>query len=171
MKPTLKILAINFVCLIFASCGYQRKPEKEQMEVPKITAKSVMANLEETLKKKSDEDYVEVDLLDAGQTQYFFPLNFLDVADVKEGYAIQGKRVTQSALIMIIEAQNADAAKNLEKCMEKVLSEQIRIWSDYLPAEYDYVKNNKIEREGNFIAYITSKYADALKETFDKSVE
>ena len=154
--------------MLLLSCSKQDKEEDSEQEV---TASLVIEALEEKLKKRSKEEYVRIDLLVPEEVEYFSPMKHLDPALMKEGYAIKGKQVTQSALIIIIEAVGFNEASQLEEGLDRVLSDQMGTWSDYIPSEYDYVKNNMIEREGNFIAYITSRHVDMLKEDFEKTVK
>lgn len=158
------------VGLIFCACSSEKDNQDKSSEDP-VSAKEVISAIDKKLKELSNDDYVFIDLKNPEEVEFFFPMKNLNLENIKDGYAIQGKRVTQAALIIVVEGTDAQAANELEEAMNRVLSEQVSIWSEYIPDQYDDVKNNTVEREGNFLAYITSKHVDDLKEAFENHVK
>lgn len=172
MKKVKTIAMLLLVGFMLGGCAQKDKEERDKYLTQPVTAKEIMEPMieKEISFKGRHEEFVYLDLLNPEETEFFFPMKYLDVEDIKEGYALQGKRVTQSSLLVVLEGKDKESVDRLEEAFNKVIAEQMEIWGDYIPDQYDMVKNNEIDREGNFLAYITSKHVDALKEIFENTV-
>jgi len=157
---------------MLGACSHRKKEDRDKYLDHVITAKEIMEPMIDKEKsfKGRHEEFVYLDLLNPEDTEFFFPMKYLEVKDIKEGYALQGKRVTQASLIVVVEGVDKEATDRLEEAFNKAIAEQMDIWKDYIPDQYDMVKNNEIDREGNFLAYITSKHVDTLTEIFENTV-
>ena len=73
--------------------------------------------------------------------------------DIKSGYILQPMMNVKSELIIVAEAKDAESTGNIKASYEKVLSDQDTMWSRYLPDQYELVKANKIQTQGNYVLY------------------
>ena len=45
------------------------------------------------------------------------------------------------------------------------------MWSRYLPDQYELVKANKIQTQGNYVLYVTSSQAEEIVKIFEEQVK
>jgi hypothetical protein len=70
-------------------------------------------------------------------------------------------------MILILEAASADKLDGLLAILNTILEAEKELWSQYLPDQYEFVKDTVIKTQGNFIIYITYAEAAALEAIFD----
>lgn len=58
--------------------------------------------------------------------------------------------------VLFAEMKDESEAKVIEEILRDVLSRQAETYRDYMPEEYEKVKNGKIERNGSFVLMIVS---------------
>ena len=91
--------------------------------------------------------------------------------DIKSGYILQPMMNVKSELIIVAEAKDAESTENIKASYEKVLSDQDEMWSRYLPDQYELVKANKIQTQGNYVLYVTSSQAEEIVKIFEEQVK
>lgn len=73
--------------------------------------------------------------------------------------------------IIFLEAKDASHVESLKTTLENELAAQDQTWSEYLPDQYEKVKNNIVKTNGNFLIYITYEHPEKIEEIFDKHFE
>ena len=91
--------------------------------------------------------------------------------DIKSGYILQPMMNVKSELIIVAEAKDAESVENIKASYEKVLSDQDEMWSRYLPDQYELVKANKIQTQGNYVLYVTSEQVEEIVKVFEEQVK
>ena len=113
--------------------------------------------------------FMQVDLLD---TEAFNPQkDFFDTTTILEGYSLQHMMNVKSDLIIVIKATDKDNVVAVQASLEKIKEQQVNVWSNYLPDQYEKVQNNVIKTNGNYLIYITSDYTEDIEKAFDKFFE
>lgn len=88
----------------------------------------------------------------------------LDSETVQDMYAAQAMMITQSNVVIVL--RTSDVEKALAG-LKEFHEGQERMWSSYLPDQYEKVKNNVTGSEGDYVYYVThdaaGKIVDAIK--------
>lgn len=72
--------------------------------------------------------------------------------------------------IAIFEVKDASGINAVKAGIEKRVSDLKTQWENYLPQQYDLVKNYKVVEEGNFILFVISEEADAIVSKFQSAI-
>lgn len=171
----LKMMLMALLALgLIVGCG---KESEENQESKETTPLGVITKIQETLADKHDlslEDdtlsgYMLIDMKNVDEMMLYEGI--FDEADIESGYVLQPMMNVKSELIMVAKAKDGDSAKNIKASYERVLSDQEATWSHYLPDQYEFVKNNEIKIQGNYVLYATSEYVDEVVEIFEGEVK
>lgn len=113
--------------------------------------------------------YFEIDLMDAEDPQRDFYLEKLGIQQeqLQAGYVIAAMMNVNADEIILLEAKDETAAASLKSVLEKELAAQTQTWEQYLPDQFDKVKNNIIKQDGNKLIYITYDQPEKIAEIFD----
>lgn len=170
MKKITIVLIVVFLIIMFAGCSNG---------VPKVEVSSIV----EQIKNQMAEDMKEAGILEEnlkdGQLPGFMitdltaedtdPLfNYeINKGDIEQGYIIQQMMNVKSDLIIVLKADDKTKLDSLEKKLEEIKENQIGIWEQYLPDQYEKVKNNIIKSKGNYLLYVTYENPEEIEEIFD----
>lgn len=83
------------------------------------------------------------------------------------GFGYQSMMNVNSTTIIVLEAASADDVPAVKEGLEAYLENQVNIWSQYLPDQYEKVENNIIKTEGNYFIYITYDNPESIEAIFD----
>ena len=83
--------------------------------------------------------------------------------------------VTEDGLIadevFFAETKDESYAKEVEQVLRDVLAHQAETYRDYMPEEYDKLKNGRIERSGTTVLMIVSDHGDELYKVYTDAVK
>ena len=121
------------------------------------------------------QNYVETNLVNAktddSMTQIFMERTALDKELLVEGLMFNSMFNTNSDEIIVLKAKNEKDAESLKASLQKELDAQIQTWEQYLPDQYEKVKNNVLKTTGDFVLYVTYDNVDAVEQIFDEKVK
>ncbi|MEK4712764.1 DUF4358 domain-containing protein [Sporosarcina sp. FSL K6-5500] len=121
------------------------------------------------------QNYVETNLVNAktddSMTQIFMERTELDKELLAEGLMFNSMFNINSDEIIVLKAKNEKDAESLKASLQKELDAQIQTWEQYLPDQYEKVKNNVLKTTGDFVLYVTYGNVDAVEQIFDEKVK
>ncbi|WP_052045297.1 DUF4358 domain-containing protein [Caloranaerobacter azorensis] len=177
MKKIISLLIIVTTLFTFVGCDQQetKTPEinvsmedvikavKDQMAKDMIAAGAP----EDIFKDGQLPKYMEIDLTSEdvqGQIAEMF-----NKEDLESGIVLQHMMNVKSDLVIILKAKDKNKVENLKASLEKIKEQQEKIWSQYLPDQYEKVKNNIIKINGNYLIYITWDTPENIETAFDNA--
>ena len=145
MKKIVSLVTAFVLCLaVFAGCG----------------AKDVKLN--EVMDKINADFSLSLQTLDSVDdlNKYYS----IDTADVKQYAAEIDPNNNAPVEIVLVEANDADAATRIETALTTRYNAIYSQYSSYTPEKLDMVKSCKVTKDGNFVSMIVAdKGADMLK--------
>lgn len=96
----------------------------------------------------------------------FFQLD-INTENLEEGYILAQMINIKSDQIIVLKASDESVVSNLEAALQQVKESQIAVWEQYLPDQYEKVKNNIIKTEGKYLLYVTYENPEAIEAIFD----
>lgn len=117
--------------------------------------------------------YIEVDLMsdeDLDRDLYLEKLG-IESEQLKAGYVIAAMMNVNSDEIILLEAKDEAAVASLKGALEKELEAQTQTWEQYLPDQFEKVKQNLIKTNGNYLIYITYDHPEKIAEIFDAKIK
>lgn len=96
----------------------------------------------------------------------------LERMDIKQEQIANGKALfammnVNADEIILLEAKTEEDAAALKTGLEKELTAQVQTWEQYLPEQYEKVKQNVIKTNGKFLIYVTASNPDEIVQAFD----
>lgn len=186
MKKKISFIGLLILVLIVSACGTNNsssdnKPKQGPAFNDVYTA--VEATLKEELQAESGlsedevlgsyfiEDFTATDA-DKAMVDILLERMELDPDKLANGKAIGALMNVNADEIFVLEAKSEDDVADLKASLEQELAAQIQTWEQYLPEQYEKVKNNVIQTNGKFLLYVTfsdsKKIADAFNQQFEK---
>lgn len=172
MKKVLSLLVIALTLFTFIGCS-----EKEsEINIP---VSDILKSIKDEIAKDMIADGAPEDSFKDGNIPRFMETSLIsedakgllvdmfNKEDIEEGLIFQHMMNVKSDLIIVLKAKDETKVKSLRESLDKVKEQQDKIWSTYLPDQYEKVKNNIIEAKGNYIIYITSDNPEKIKNVFE----
>lgn len=127
------------------------------------------AGVEEPIIDEKLASYFEIDLTDKDSQDREFYLEKLGIKEdqLKAGYVIAAMMNVNSDEIIMLEAKDEAGVAALKTALETELAAQTQTWEQYLPDQFDKVKNNVIKQNGNKLIYITYDQPEKIEKIFD----
>lgn len=179
-----KIAGFLIGVLIITGCSSEEIGQASDQSEP--TVKTIMDHIQEKISEDynlmiidgvvsnatTEEPLYElVNLLSAEETEFFPFATHFNKEDLKAGYMLVPMDDTShSELIIVVEISEPKAITSVSHAMEKILSDQEVMWSDYMEEQYEFVRMNKIAKQGNFVLYVTSAHATEILKIFQSRV-
>ena len=171
MKKIFSFAIIVLAIFTFVGCGQQAQevnvPVKDIVEnIKSQMAEDMIADgaKEESFKDGKLPGYMETDLT-AEEAQG--PLvELFNTEDIEEGIILQQMINIKSDVIVVVKAKNESNIESIKASLEKIKETQENIWSQYLPDQYEKVKNNITLVQGKYLVYITYDSPEKLEEIF-----
>ena len=91
--------------------------------------------------------------------------------DLEEGTILMQMMNIKSDQIIVLKAKDESKVEDLKAALEKVKEGQMSTWETYLPDQYELVKANKIQTQGNYVLYVTSSQAEEIVKIFEEQVK
>lgn len=119
--------------------------------------------------------YVETDLVEVTEDdpfgQMFFERTGLDKELLAEAVMYVPLFNTNADEIFVLKAKDKKDVESLKASLQKELDAQIQTWKQYLPDQYEKVKNNVLKTKGNYVLYVTYDNVDAVEQIFDEKIK
>lgn len=185
MKKKLSFIGLSLFALILAACGNDSNDNGDATnKAPAFddVYENVENAVKEILLEDSDmsedemfESYILEDLTatDADESEVAVMLERMEIeqSQLANGKVIGALMNINADEIFVLEAKSEEDVADLKASLERELEAQIQTWEQYLPDQYEKVKKNVIETNGNFLLYATfsdtDKVADAFKAAFE----
>lgn len=162
-------------------CSSQGTSSKKEISLEKLLT-DMKEQIAEDMKKHGVEDalvdgelmgYIEGDLKSVEDYTAAIILEKMAVEKdaFAEGVVLAPMMNINSNQIIVIKANSTDDVDTLKAALEKEHDAQVQMWSQYLPDQYEKVKNNQIVVEGNYLFYVTYENPDKLIEIFKGQFE
>ncbi len=174
MKKIKLLMMTLLITVLAVGCS---KGSEQGGETGETSPKQIITKIQETLSKAYDtplEDgvlsgYHLTDM--TNEEEMLMYEGIFNSEDIKSGYILQPMMNVKSELIIVAEAKDAESTENIKASYEKVLSDQDEMWSRYLPDQYELVKANKIQTQGNYVLYVTSEQVEEIVKVFEEQVK
>ncbi|MCT8136712.1 DUF4358 domain-containing protein [Anaerobacillus sp. CMMVII] len=109
-----------------------------------------------------------MDLMDESGA-FFMENQNISKEQLANGVVIAAMMNINSDLIILFEAADEKSAESLKEVLEREKEAQVQTWSQYLPDQYEKVKNNVITTDGNFLLYVTYSDPEKIVDVFNSS--
>ncbi len=154
ISHTISALMLVFV-LMFAGCSNSTN----------VDLKSILSDINN---KYADSTSGLTELKDKNDLNKFYQIN----ADDIEQFAAEITTDTSKAPveIVIVEAKDADAAKNIEDALNARYQLIYSTYASYSAEQFDMVKNCKVTKNGNYIILVVSEDYDGIVSMVNKAI-
>lgn len=168
MKKSFLLFSFIVLMIIVAACGDSGSGEVT------IDTSELMDSIEAKISEDMDGEtgmFGRSDLKDEEDPMSQMSLDMLgiDAELIASGYSLESIMNINSTTIMVIEAASADDVPAVEEGLEALLENQVNVWSQYLPDQYEKVENNIIKTAGNYLIYITYDDPAGIEAIFDEA--
>lgn len=185
MKKWFLFMSLMLVLGVLGACGNKETgpdTDKGNSGNQEVSLEDIFQQTKDTMAADLKEDGVEEPLMDGKLASYFeinltdkdnqdreFYLEKLGITEdqLEAGYVIAAMMNVNADEIIMLEAKDETAVAALKAALEKELSAQTQTWEQYLPDQFDKVKNNVIKQNGNKLMYITYDQPEKIAEIFD----
>lgn len=180
MKKLAGILVVLMAALM-AACGTQTSEEPNKNEASGVEFTDVLSNIKDQvaadLKADGVEEmsqvYQEVDLKETADENspaaIWIEKMKLNPESLANGTVIAALMNVKSDEIIVLEAKDEKQVSDLKASLENELAAQVQTWEQYLPDQYEKVKDNKIVTKGKFLLYVTYENPEAIEKAFNES--
>lgn len=163
----MKKLGVLFIALLLIGCA----DKKQDMNVADPTALRTILKIQEDLSEKNEFNYQLIDIKSNSEMEYFPYAQHFDQEKIKEGYILEPEdSLVNAELIIVVEVADSDLLDEVADNMDKLTSDQMVRWTEYIESQKQLVKTNRIEQQGNYILYVTSKNANHVVQIFQEQV-
>lgn len=71
----------------------------------------------------------------------------------------------------IVKVKNKKQIESIEDSMEERANKQLESFKDYAPEQANLIENNEIAVRGNYVIFVISKDAEAIKDKFKEEIK
>jgi len=178
MKKIISMILV--IVTIFALTGCTTKKEVN-VPVSEIAANVKQVMKDEMIAQGMPEDrfiddqlsgFMEITLPTEQESAFpgFLNAESFTSEDIEEAISFEQMMNVKSDLVIIVKAKDESKVANVQASLEEIKQKQEQIWSQYLPDQYEKVKNNVIKTNGNYLIYVTSDNPEAITKAFDESL-
>lgn len=175
MKKVWLVVSLIVLTMVMAACGSDSAGDStDETEAVTMNTEEVMSQIESQISDDMD-----------GETGMFQRANLTDEEDptgqmyidtmgierdlLASGFGYQSMMNVNSTTIIVLEAASADDVPAVKEGLEAYLENQVNVWSQYLPDQYEKVENNIIKTAGNYLIYITYDNPENIETIFDEA--
>ena len=187
MKKWIFVMSLILSLAVLGACGNKEadksgsESDKQEVALEEVN-QEIKDAISEDLKAGGVEEplvdgklmsYFEIDLMNVEDPQRDFYLEKLGIQQdqLKAGYVIAAMMNVNADEIILLEAKDETAADSLKTALEKELAAQTQTWEQYLPEQFEKVKNNMIKQNGNKLIYITYENPEKIADIFDANTK
>lgn len=170
MKKGWLVFSLIVMAMIIAACGEsESSADKVEMDT-----KEVMESIEDKISDDMDGEtgmFMQTNLTDEDDDmrEMYFDTLGIEPELIASGHGFQSMMNINSTVIMVLEAASADDVPAIKEGLEAYLENQVNVWSQYLPDQYEKVENNIIKTAGNYLIYITYDDPAGVEAIFDSA--
>lgn len=73
--------------------------------------------------------------------------------------------------VLIVKVKNKKQIESIEDSMEERANKQLESFKDYAPEQANLIENNEIAVRGNYVIFVISKDAEAIKDKFKEAIK
>ncbi|MGG0642608.1 DUF4358 domain-containing protein [Sporosarcina gallistercoris] len=180
MKKIAGILVV-LMAVMMAACGSQSSDKPNKNQATDVDFADVVSNIKDQvagdLKADGVEEmsqiFQEVDLTETDDensgADIWMAKMTLNPKSLANGTVIAALMNVNADEIIILEAKDEKQVAELKKSLENELAAQVQTWEQYLPDQYEKVKDNKIVTKGKFLLYVTYENPEAIEKAFNES--
>lgn len=187
MKRILSLVVFIATLSLLVGCTEQAIEEKEK--APKVSLKEIATQIKEHIAEDMKANGAGDDVLLDGNLQSYIETDLKESEDndppvailldkmqlnkdeLNSGIVIAAMMNVNSDEIILLEASDEAHVDKLKESLERELEAQTLTWKQYLPDQYEKVKNNIITTKGNYLLYVTYEHPEKIKEVFDRNFE
>ncbi len=155
-KNIILIISLVVVLAIVAFIYIYIDVNKEDTNVINIS----ISELEKKIENTDEFDFDKMQNIDAETASATFLIDSSKIKDIIGKSPIVN---TKAFMYVIIKAENEDL-QEIKMALESHGTEYEKVWSTYLPDQYELVKNRKIGIKGNYVYMIISENPDKIVE-------
>ena len=175
MKKITVALLLSMFSVILFGCGNSANNESN------VSLSELMSSIKEQIASDLEAGGVEGALVDGElqgftladltsenteEAMYAEKLN-IDPKMLNAGYILVPMMNVKSDEIILLEAKDEAQVETLKQGLEEELQAQINTWQQYLPDQYEKVKNNVITTNGRYLLYVTYDNPDVIVKIFN----
>jgi hypothetical protein len=131
---------------------------KPPVEEVKVAVADIMKKISEEVKLPAMIDLKKEEMKD------FYYINPDDVDESIIKLPMMNVMATEVAIIKVKDAKNVE---NVKASINKRVKDLERIWSQYLPNQYELVENHILKSNGQYVIFIVHEDAKKIEGTFD----
>lgn len=174
MKKVWFVVSLIMLAMVMAACGSDSEEAGNETEAVTIDTEAVMDQIESQISDDMDGETgmsQRANLTDGEDPtgQMYIDTMGIERDLIASGFGYQSMMNVNSTVIMVLEAASADDVAAVKEGMEAYLDNQVGVWEQYLPDQYEKVKNNVIKTEGNYLIYITYYNPENIETIFDEA--
>lgn len=174
-------IVVLFMAVMMAACGTQSSDEQNKNQAQEVKFTDILSNIKDQisadLKDEGVDDmsqtHQEADLKDTDDensvANIWIEKMKLNPESLANGTVIAALMNVNADEIILLEAKDEKQVAELKKSLENELAAQVQTWEQYLPEQYEKVKNNKIVTKGKFLLYVTYTDPEAIEKAFNES--
>lgn len=177
MKKIVFLLLAFVAILAMSACGKGQNSnislDEVVIEIKDVLAEDLKANgVDEPVVDGKLSGYLEVNLTNPqSEDEYFIEQVKLDKDLLEAGYAIVAMMNVNSDEMIVLQAKDSSNVQALKEALESERDAQVQTWEQYLPDQYEKVKNNIIKTKGNYLIYITYNQPEKIEAVFDSKLK
>lgn len=153
MKKLVSLICAAIICAaVFAGCGGSKE-----------------ADLKSVLSTINSENSLSLQALES--TDDLSKYYSISADDVKQFAAEIDSNNNAPVEIVLVEANDADAATRVEASLSQRYNSIISQYASYTPDKLDMVKACKVTKDGNYVSLIVAENADKMLETFNSNIK
>lgn len=165
MKRLLILPIIVVTLLVFIGCT-----EKET--TPNVAVKDIMSSIEtevEQIAGLTELNFTNEEMSEFDQ-QTIETLGF-NLEDIEEGIMKYPMINLQVDEVVIIKAKDEASIPAINEAIQTHIENQMAAFENYLPENYEMVKNHILKTKGNYVLLAISKDAEKIEEVFDNALQ
>ena len=182
MRKIQSITAVLLVILVLAACG--SKTDENTPTTGDVSFDEVYASIEDAMLEgliQEDDSLTKDELLsnyiiedltqsvaDNPSVEFLFEKMGIEQDSIANGTALFAMMNLNADEVILLEAKTDEDVELLKAGLEKELATQIQMWEQYLPDQYEKVKQNVIKTNGKFLIYVTASNPEEIGQAFDK---
>lgn len=182
MKKLTKLFILpTTLLLILVGCtGNNNENTDTDVSVDELISQIKEQIIEDLMDDGADEEdvtqngelngYIEANLLDEDEAEFYIESIQLDTDQLDEGTVLASMMNVNSNAIFVLKAKEQEDVPYLEEALERELENQTKTWEQYLPDQHEKVKNNIITTNGKYLLYVTYEYPEKIADIFKNNL-
>jgi len=154
-RSCVKLLLAIFLVIIFKGCT--TFSDTKNISVNNIVNEIEVAHDLSSMRKgdsKALKRYYGLNSNDLEEFYLYLPSSTMDVDEV-----------------LIVKVKNKKQIESIEDSMEERANKQLESFKDYAPEQANLIENNEIAVRGNYVIFVISKDAEAIKDKFKEAIK